>query len=99
MLNLDNYSADFLVTGWKPITSLNNNLTYPLEGRRAGYFILSLMPKQWTLQSARTIQHLHNSEVEEVLEDTQTQLPITQQHWPPLINEHIFRQLLLQMQR
>lgn len=44
----------------------------------------------WTQQTGRTIQHLHNSEVEEVLEGTQTQLPITQQHWPPLINEHIF---------
>lgn len=47
------------------------------------------MSKKGTLQSARTIQHLHDSEVEEVLEDTQTQLPITQQHWPPLINEHV----------
>lgn len=47
-------------------------------------------PEWWTLQTARTIQHLHNCEVEEVLEGAQTQLPITQQDWPPLINEHIF---------
>lgn len=46
--------------------------------------------KSWRLQTARTVQHLHDSEVEEVLEGTQAQLSITQQHWPPLVNEHIF---------
>lgn len=49
-----------------------------------------LTPENWTRPCARTIQHLHDGEAEEVLEDTQTQLALTQQHRPALINEHVF---------
>lgn len=43
----------------------------------------------------RTIHHLYYSDVEELLKNLQTQLPVTQQHWPSLIYKHILRQLLL----
>lgn len=48
-----------------------------------------------TCVTGRTVHHLHDGEVEELLEGPQTQLAVTQQHRPALINENVLRQLLL----